>query len=293
MPYRYQAYSKVLESVWGSPFEVFIDVTAETSANEVPVEWVTNLLRGLPRNKVENCALLYHYNVNTPYRRQLRTIFRNAKHVGYDMESRSRFLRGLEDVQRFLDLTDVHLSDNTIALDMQKAIEFEPVWRIITREKRSSVSIKVGQESVQVIYADEQQVTSTSHTPLCDVIFASDIDEINVSSYVSDENEFVLKGKGIRLVFSSPRRHDIIQAIQAVRAATQDRNPVPLTQRGVRPGSLPGTLLNAVFLNLPSEDQAVRLASWNLLCAINKAYHIESTSQLRPAPGTLCGRKYC
>jgi hypothetical protein len=35
---------------------------------------------------------------------------------------------------------------------MQKAIEFEPVWRIITREKRSSVSIKVGQESVQVIY---------------------------------------------------------------------------------------------------------------------------------------------
>jgi hypothetical protein len=54
-------------------------------------------------------------------------------------------------------------------------------------------------------------VTSTSHTPLIDVIFAVDIDEINVSSYISDENEFVLKGKGIRLVFSSPKRHDIIQ----------------------------------------------------------------------------------
>jgi len=103
----------VLESVWNNPFEVFIDVTAETPANEVPVEWVANLLRGLPRSKVENCALLYHYNVNTPYRRQLRTIFRNAKHVGYDMEGRSRFLRGLDDVQRYLDLTDVHLSDNT------------------------------------------------------------------------------------------------------------------------------------------------------------------------------------
>jgi hypothetical protein len=55
-------------------------------------------------------------------------------------------------------------------------------------------------------------VTSTSYTPLCDVIFAVDIDEINVSSYISDDNEFVLKGKGIRLVFSSPKRHDIIQA---------------------------------------------------------------------------------
>ena len=105
-----------MESVWNSPYEVFIDVTAETSANEVPVEWVANLLRGLPRVKVENCALLYHYNVNTPYRRQLRTIFRHAKHVGYDMEARSRFLRGLDDVQRFLDLTDVHLSDNTSML---------------------------------------------------------------------------------------------------------------------------------------------------------------------------------
>jgi hypothetical protein len=32
-----------------------------------------------------------------------------------------------------------------------------------------------------------------------------------VSAYVGDENEFILKGKGIRLVFSSPKRHDIIQ----------------------------------------------------------------------------------
>ena len=60
---------------------------------------------------------------------------------------------------------------------------------------------------------------------------------------------------------------------------------MPLTQRGERAGNLPGTLLNAVFLNLPSEDQYVRLASWNLLCALNKAYHLESARQLRPAPG--------
>ena len=39
-----------------------------------------------------------------------------------------------------------------VALEMQNALVFEPVWRIITREKRSAVSIKVGQESVQVIY---------------------------------------------------------------------------------------------------------------------------------------------
>jgi hypothetical protein len=35
---------------------------------------------------------------------------------------------------------------------MQAALVFEPVWRIINRGKRSSVSLKVGQESVQVIY---------------------------------------------------------------------------------------------------------------------------------------------
>jgi hypothetical protein len=35
---------------------------------------------------------------------------------------------------------------------MQSALVFEPVWRILTRDKRASVSIKVGQESVQVIY---------------------------------------------------------------------------------------------------------------------------------------------
>jgi len=71
------------------------------------------MLRSLPRNKVENCVLIYHYNVNSPYRRQIRTVFRNAKLLGFDMEGRSKFLRGLDDVQRYLDLTDVHLSDNT------------------------------------------------------------------------------------------------------------------------------------------------------------------------------------
>jgi neurofibromin 1 len=70
-----------------------------------------------------------------------------------------------------------------------------------------------------------------------------------------------------------------------VRAATQDKNPVPLTDRGVGPGSLPGILLNAVLLNLPSEDQSVRLAAWNLLCALSKAYHLDVSKQLRPAPG--------
>lgn len=152
-----------METVWNNPFEVFVDVTAEIPLNEVPVEWVTNLLRALPVGKADNCAMIYHYNVNTPYRRQIRTIFRNAKHVGYDMEGRSRFLRGLEDVQRYLDLTEVRLSENTsipvhsalliiVALDMQAALAFEPVWRIITRERRLAVSIKVGQESVQVLY---------------------------------------------------------------------------------------------------------------------------------------------
>ena len=82
--------------------------------------------------------------------------------------------------------------------------------------------------------------------------------------------------------------HAKSQAIQAVRAATQDRKPVLLTPRGVRPGSLPGTLLNAVFLNLPSDDQAVRLSAWNLLCALNKAYHIDMAKQLRPAQGKSC-----
>jgi hypothetical protein len=102
-----------LETVWNNPFEIFVDVTSQTSINELPPEWVTNLIRGLPRNKVENCAVIYHYNVNTPYRRQIRTIFRNAKQQGFEMEGRSRFLRGLEDVQKSLDLTDVRLSDTT------------------------------------------------------------------------------------------------------------------------------------------------------------------------------------
>jgi hypothetical protein len=173
----------------------------------------------------------------------------------------------------------------TVALDLQSALLFKPVCRITARDKRSSVSIKVGKDSVQIIYAELQPIGGILRVPTCDVIFAVDIEEINVSSYVDDENEFVLKGRGVRLIFSSPKRHDIIQAIQNIKASARDRNPMPLAKRGMRAGSLPGALLNASFLYLPHDDQDIRLAAWNLLCTLSKAYHIEPNKQFQPASG--------
>ena len=82
----------------------------------MPLEWLTTLMESLPRTKLQNLTVIYHYNVNTPYRRHLRPLIRNAKLLGFDLEARSRFLRGLDSVQRYLDLTDVHLSDNTSTL---------------------------------------------------------------------------------------------------------------------------------------------------------------------------------
>jgi len=104
---------QALESVWANPFEIFIDVTGQTPSNEVPPEWVIHLVRNLPRSRMENCAVVYHYNINTSYRRQLRTIFREVQAGGFDIEGRSRCLRGLDDIEQYIELSNCTLSDAT------------------------------------------------------------------------------------------------------------------------------------------------------------------------------------
>ncbi|RKO91665.1 hypothetical protein BDK51DRAFT_19343, partial [Blyttiomyces helicus] len=84
-------------------------------------------------------------------------------------------------------------------------------------------------------------------------------------------------------------REAIVQAIRAAKARFLLSRPsnVGADRRHLRPSDVPGTLLNMALLNLGSDDANLRLASYNLLCALGSSFEFDVVNQLLTAKG-LC-----
>ncbi len=48
--------------------------------------------------------------------------------------------------------------------------------------------------------------------------------------------------------------------------------------RVLRPNDVPGTLLNMAMLNITSDDSALRLSAYNLLCALSTSFNFGASS---------------
>jgi neurofibromin 1 len=70
-----------------------------------------------------------------------------------------------------------------------------------------------------------------------------------------------------------------LQAARAKARHTKSKQPL---ERSLKPKDVPGTLTNMALLNLASEDPDLRLASYNLLCALSLVFNFEMNNQLLP-----------
>lgn len=100
-------------------------------------------------------------------------------------------------------------------------------------------------------------------------------------------DEFVIKFDRGRssCILSSTKREAIVQALQAARAKAHHTKSKQPLERLMKPKDVPGTLTNMALLNLASEDPDLRLASYNLLCALSLVFHFDMNSQLLPVEG--------
>ena len=51
------------------PFELLVDLTQFTHANEVQIQWMQTFAQTLPYEATDNMAVLYLYNVNTAFKK--------------------------------------------------------------------------------------------------------------------------------------------------------------------------------------------------------------------------------
>jgi neurofibromin 1 len=167
---------------------------------------------------------------------------------------------------------------------------FQPITRLSKSKGKVEVVIKVGSQFVQVTTTKKQEVLSGFRlsTTVNDIFRLGDVEEATTTLQSEDDSSFGLRADGGKIVmyFTSPKKADVLQTIRSAKNkhGKENRTYKPF-ERLMRPQDVPGTLLNLAFTNLLSSDRSLRLASYNLLGALCRAFKYSADSRLSCAKG--------
>lgn len=143
---------------------------------------------------------------------------------------------------------------------------------------------------MQVTTTKKQEVVPglRLHATVNDIFRLSEVDEAPTSIQTEDDSAFGLRTENGKIVmyFTSPRKPDVLQAIRGAKSKYgKELRTLKSFERLVRPQDVPGTLLNIALTNMASADQVLRLAAYNLLCALCRAFRFAADSKFMSAKG--------
>ena len=193
-------------------------------------------------------------------------------------------LGNLQDLQAHFHLSQLHLPKETISVVTDTRYLFQPITRLSKTKGKVEVIIKIGPQFLQVTTSKKQEVVQglRLHGTVNDIFRLSEVDEAPTSIQTEDDSAFGLRTENGRIVmyFTSPKKADILRAVRSAKATySKELKTLKSFERLVRPQDVPGTLLNIAFTNMASTDQTLRHASYNLLCALCRAFKFASDSR--------------
>ncbi|UNI16248.1 Ras GTPase activating protein ira2 [Purpureocillium takamizusanense] len=283
------SYLKIASRLWQEPFGLFIDATCYNGRGEPPDDFFTNLDLLTPSEMSLNLSRIYIYNMNSAFKRCLRRLLRvstrNDGSVFHPDNVNYHLIGSLQDLQAHFHLSQLHLPKETISVVTDTRYMFQPVTRLSKSKGKVEVIIKVGSQFVQITTAKRQEVLSGSRlsSTVNDIFRLGEVDEAATTVQPEDELSFGLRADGGKVVmcFTSPKKADVLQTIRTAKGkhGKESRVHKPF-ERLIRPQDVPGTMLNLAFTNLASPDHVLRLASYNLLGALCRAFDFDASSKL-------------
>lgn len=224
------------------------------------------------------------------FRRLLRVTTRNENSVFHPNKVDYHLIGSLQDLQAHFHFQQIHLPSETISVLTDTRYLFQSVTRLSKSKGKVEVAIKVGSQFVQVTTAKKQEIMSgfRLNGTVNDIFRLWEVDEATTTAQAECELSFGLRADGGKIVmcFTSPKKSDVLQTIRGAKAkyGKESRVHKPL-ERLVRPQDVPGTMLNLALTNLASPDPVLRLASYNLLGALCRAFDFSAATRLVCARG--------
>ncbi|CZT46168.1 related to NEUROFIBROMIN [Rhynchosporium secalis] len=285
-------YLKIASRMWHRPFGVLLDATCYSGQNEPQDALFRKLDLLTPSELTKQLSRVYVYNMNSAFRKCFRRILRLAaksensafhpKNVDYHL------IGSLQDLQAHFHLSQLHLPKETISVVTDTRFVFQPIVRLSKTKGKIEVVIKVGSQFVQVTTTKKQEVVPglRLHATVNDIFRLSEVDEAPTSIQTEDDSAFGLRTENGKIVmyFTSPRKPDVLQAIRGAKAKYgKELRTLSSFERLVRPQDVPGTLLNIALTNMASSDSVLRLAAYDLLCALCRAFKFAADSKFLSA----------
>ncbi|TVY49953.1 Neurofibromin [Lachnellula occidentalis] len=285
-------YLKIASRMWHRPFGILIDATCYSGQNEPQDTLFRKLDLLTPSELSRQLQKVFVYNMNSAFRKCFRRILRLAAKSEISAFHPTRvdyyMIGSLQDLQAHFHLSQLHLPKETISVVTDTRFVFQPITRLSKTKGKVEVVIKVGSQFIQVTSTKKQEVVPglRMNATVNDIFRLSEVDEAPTSIQTEDDTAFGLRTENGRIVmyFTSPRKVDILQAIRGAKAKYgKELRTLKSFERLVRPQDVPGTLLNIALTNMASTDQVLRLASYNLLCALCRAFKFATDSKFLSA----------
>ncbi|KAI6248995.1 Neurofibromin [Erysiphe necator] len=287
---------KTASRMWHRNFGILIDVTRYNGLNEPQDSLFRKLDLLTPTELSKQLSKIYIYNMNSVFRKCFRKILRfTAKNESSALHPKNveyHLIGSLQDLQLHFHLSQIHLPKETISVVTDTRYVFQPVMRLSRTRGKIDVVLKVGDQYVQVRTIKKQDIVPglRLQANINDIFPLFDVDEAPTSIQTEDDSAFGLRTENGKIVmyFTSPRKPDILQAIRGARKKQgKDPNRTISIERLLKPQDVPGTLLNIALMNMAGSDELLRLASYDLLCSLCRAFKFAADSKFQSTKG-LC-----
>ncbi|PHH85358.1 hypothetical protein CDD83_544 [Cordyceps sp. RAO-2017] len=282
-------YLKIASRLWQEPFGLFIDATCYKGRTEPADNFFSTLDLLTTSELAASLSRIYIYNMNSAFKRCFRRLLRistrnensvfHPKHVDYHL------IGSLQNLQTHFHLSQLHLPKETISVVTDTRYVFQPVTRLSKSKGMVEVVVKVGSQFVQITTATKQEILLglRLNSIVNDIFRLAEVEESANTIYAEDESAFGLRIDGGKIVmcFTSTKRNDVLQSIRMakMKCGKEGRAHKPL-ERLVRPQDIPGTMLNVALANLAGPDRILRLASYNLMGALCRAFDFRVGAKL-------------
>ena len=167
---------------------------------------------------------------------------------------------------------------------------FQPVMRLSRTKGKLEVVIMVGSQYVQITTCQKQDIGPGFRLSgtVNDIFRVADLEEAKIAAPMDEETTFGFRTENgkIAMYFFSSRKSEIVQAIRSAKAKNRkELKSAKSLDRLIKPDDIPGSLLNVSLMNLASTDRALRLASYNTIAGLSKAFHFDIDKELITAKG--------
>ncbi|KAG0011185.1 Ras GTPase activating protein ira2, partial [Entomortierella chlamydospora] len=276
----------LLEPVANKAFDLVVDVTGFGPSNEISDHNISQFLQLLPVDTAIGLCNLYFINVNTAFKRYTSSL---SRQVTSRIAKKIIFPSGLHELSEYISPQELRLPKSTTSLEADANISIVGVNKLTPGSPPTPVMFKIGHEAIQIVMQKKQEIFTGMSCQFNDVYHISELDDISKAHSRGDDGEFfIIYQEGtMSMTFTSLKRDQIISAIAKTKQRYLSSKPANHNARVIRPNDVPGTLLTMAMFNLSSPDSALRLASYNLLCALSDTFKFDTGNQLLSAKG-LC-----